>query len=298
VAGGSRLWYNAFVQRLTRWQIVAVIIGVLVIGLVLVLKKPPQPTTNPIAKKETLTDKSVANLFKEAKEKFKQKKLAAAASLLKQLLTIKPDEKKAKQLLAKVNTALKQTESSNQSSSSQSDSNKSKSNKSSSKQNSSTNTNPTKENTQTPPLNKELSPLDILPVAIEGYQTLERRWDKEPQVAVAIYVPKEKSTAAEIERAILTAAKLNSKDDANIRLHLEKQMFPQEPQTENVNSHTAYVGLENPSAAPEFWQLRRGLTLAWAKDNWFFSVQIIASGTPSTEFKKGIAKYIATAFGY
>jgi hypothetical protein len=75
-------------------------------------------------------------------------------------------------------------------------------------------------------------------------------------------------------------------------------MFPQEPQTENVNSHTAYVGLENPSAAPEFWQLRRGLTLAWAKDNWFFSVQIIASGTPSTEFKKGIAKYIATAFGY
>lgn len=286
--------------RLTKWQITAVIVGVLVIGFVLILKKPPQPTTNPTAKKETQLNKSVANLFKEAEEKFKQKKLADAASLLKQLLTIKPDEKRAKQLLAKVNTALKKEEvASSQKSGSQSNQSIPK-NSSSNKPKTSPETTPSKdENKQTtkPPLN-ELSPLDVLPVAIEGYQTYERRWEKKPETAVAVYLPKDKTVKAEIDRAILTAAKLNSKDDAATRLHLEKQMFPLEPQEENVNNHTAYVGLENPSAAPEFWQLRRGLTLAWTKDNWFFSVQIIASGTPSTEFKKGIAKYIATAFGY
>lgn len=276
-------------QKITKWQLIAVIVGVIVIGFVLILKKPPS-TPNPVAKKETPTDKSVANLFKEAKVKFKQKKLAAAARLLNQLLAVKPNEKKAKQLLAAVNTALKKEEGSSQPKTD---------NKNSNKPNSSTETtSPNKENKQPPPLSSQLSPLDILPLAIDGYQTYDRRWEKKPEVAVAVYVPKDEAVKAEIDRAILTVAKLNSKDDANIKLHLEKQMFPLEPQEETVNNHTAYVGLENPSAAPEFWQLRRGLTLAWTKENWFFSVQIIASGTPDTEFKKGIAKYIATAFGY
>lgn len=302
-----------------RWQVVALIVGLVVIGAVLLIKKPAPKPANPVAKKETLTDKSVARLFQEAKQKLKQNKPKEAIPLLKQILSIKPNDEKAKQLLAKTETEIAKEEknsmvkdsSGNQETSSRGSKKKNNGSNETNKDNQNDGQNDgnqnQEENPSAPggdqipipkPLSSNLTPLDILPTAIDGYQVIDRRWDKEPVAAVAVFTPNDKSTANEVERVILTAAKFNSKGEAETKLHVEKEIFPQEPQADNVNNHSVYVGLENPSAAPEFWQLRRALTLAWARDNWFFSVQVIARGTPSTDVKKGMAKYIASEFGY
>ena len=149
----------------------------------------------------------------------------------------------------------------------------------------------------------DATPFDLLVGEINGYRTAQNGWLDKPFQAGSTYLPGNLATAKQIDRVLTTIAKYDSAARAKERLNNEKALFPVGGRDVTVNNHQAYFGHYEESRPDRFPIL---VSLAWARDNWVFIIQIIPTidddnnppTQPSTDYKLGIAKDVAEQLGY
>lgn len=145
------------------------------------------------------------------------------------------------------------------------------------------------------------TPFNVMPGALAGYKVIQRSWIRKPVVAGSVYVPKSPAVAHELDRVILTVAKLDDTSLSDKRYKFQKEMFPITALNLTVNNHPAYFALYNESHPEKFPILA---SLSWTRGKWFFSLDLMpnldweAKTQPSYEYKQGIALDIAKKLGY
>ncbi len=144
----------------------------------------------------------------------------------------------------------------------------------------------------------DATPLSLLPQSIDGYRVLDRKWINKPYEAGSTLIPKSAEMRADIDQILLTIRKHDDGDGAAANLDNEEGIFPMEGEDISINKHPAYTGLYNFSGSSSAMQLRQITTLAWTRDNWFFSVQVLPKGTPDAFYKKGVARDAVLKLGY
>ena len=139
------------------------------------------------------------------------------------------------------------------------------------------------------------TPISLLPEKLDGFKTVERRWESKPIEAAGRYDPIDEDVKDKIEMVWIVISKWESGPDAEERFNYQKGSFPENHQSLGINGHSALFGLTYESR-PDFFPAVA--TLSWQRVNWFFGVEVVPISTPSTDYKKAISQEVAAEFGY
>ncbi len=142
------------------------------------------------------------------------------------------------------------------------------------------------------------TPRSLLIDDLKGYEATQNGWVKRPLEAGSTFIPASTAIRTEIDRILVTIAKLESGEAALARLRATKDAWPLDAQSIMINGHDAYTGIYFFKKASDFYKLRRMATIAWTRGNWFFIIEVLPNGTPDSTFKKGIARDMAIQLGY
>ena len=141
----------------------------------------------------------------------------------------------------------------------------------------------------------DATPLSLLPEKIEGFKTVQRRWESQPIEAAGRYDPIDKDVKDKVEMVWIVVSKWKNKTEAETRLKNQKEAFPEDPQALGINGHNAHFSLTFESRPDIFPSV---VTLAWDRVTWFFAIEVVPFSTPSTDYKKTIGEDVAAEFGY
>jgi len=145
------------------------------------------------------------------------------------------------------------------------------------------------------------TPYDLLPPsdytpALNGYVAGRKVWVIRPIEAAGRYNPTDINISGYIEFVMITIAQFENKTEADKRLALEKERYPNQNKDLTVNGHSAYFGLYDESHPEIFPYLSQ---LVWTRNNWFFSIMNVPRKLDQDySLHEKVAKDIARQMGY
>ncbi len=269
--------------------------------------------------------KKIEDLYKEALVDVKEEKYAAATTKLNQALKVDPNNKKVQAKLKEVKVlAKKKGNSSSTGTTTQSGSSTASpttgstsattdtpstqtgTTSSNTGSSSTTNSGTTTDNSSSNQTNQttgntlkdipsDATPLSILPEKLTGYSTASRGWIIEPSQAQGRYAPVDKTIKKEIDMVLITVAKFEKESVAKAHYNSEKELFPKDSKTVEVNGHDIYFGTyaeSNPDLFPP------SSTLTWTRNEWVFAVRVIPVNKLSADRLKDISVKLAEQVKY
>ncbi len=149
------------------------------------------------------------------------------------------------------------------------------------------------------PIPEDATALSLHLDEIDGYLSIKKAWNTEPVEASSVYLPIAREVRTEIDRVIVVISKFETAKEAETALQMMKDEYMMEGEDDSINGHSVYLAL-NDFSNSELFRLKQIAALTWTRDNWFFSIEVLPSpqGTPSNDYKKGLARDIAVKLGY
>lgn len=266
--------------------------------------------------------KKIEDLYKEALADVKEEKYASATGKLNQALKVDPNNKKVQAKLKEVKVLAKKKENSAPAGSTSSTT----TTQPSSSTTPTTDTTPTQTGTQGNAVSSgastgasstttsnntgssdqptesalkdipsDATPLSVLPEKLTGYSTASRGWITEPSQAQGRYSASDKDVQKEVEMVLVTAAKFEEESIAKAHYGGEKELFPVDSKTVEVNGHDAYFGTYAESKPDLF---PPSSTFTWIRNEWVFAIRVIPTNRLSADRLKDISVKLAEQVKY
>ncbi|MFQ5574071.1 MAG: hypothetical protein ACE5E0_00410 [Terriglobia bacterium] len=275
-----------FVLR-RKWLVLAVLVS---IGFLLFVVLPwgygGYVKSKKASKSQENTQADLGKLYKDALEDVKEKRFDDAAGKFEALLDVAPDYKDARRKLR--DTIKKRNETPSEVPPSERTGDAAPGGK-----DSKVTAVPKRSSPRAIPA--EATPLDLLPAKIDGYKTVERKWESPGVEAYGRYDPKDKFQKEKIETVFIVVSKWKSKSETEDRFVAQKDFFPEKPKVHGVNGHSASFGLTLETRPDIFPSMG---SLSWERTTWFFAVEVVPISTPSRDYKRAVGLEVASRFGY
>ena len=144
-------------------------------------------------------------------------------------------------------------------------------------------------------ISSDATPMSLLPEKLEGYKTIERKWESPSVEAYGRYDPIDSGVKDKIETVFIVVSKFKNNAESEARFDYQKELFPANGESLGLNGHSVNFSLSSESRPDIFPAMA---TLSWNRVIWFFAIEVIPISTPSTDYKKAIGTEVVARFGY